>query len=131
MKQIQFEQERRFWREMYSESRSIVTEVSEYELKSGHGRDDELTVFQEGSWVLVLTVNPLLEYVGLTGYDLDDEPVSCDTLEDGFVDVLEPFGSVFFQNDWEIAEVFGSARAPFVELDEEAVASKLADYIAC
>ena len=129
MREVTFKRVERFWRQHYSPSDSLLIDDCEYELLSGHGRRDDVTVFQLGRGAYVLVQNPDFGYLGLSYYDLDAEPEVHETLYHDEVEVLEPASEAFLQNDWDIESAFEGRGDPFNELPEEDVVQVLVDYL--
>lgn len=101
-----------------------------YELESGAGSSDNVSVYREGSRVYVLVVNTRIPYVGLDEYDLAGEPVTKEDFTGIFGQYedyksLEPSASMFAQES-QVEEVLGPRGT---DLTDAAMIRRLMAYL--
>lgn len=71
-----------------------------YSLATGHGSDDDICAYRDGTLIYVLVRNLRMPYVGLSVYDLQDKRERPDGL-------VPQCGDVFLQVDHEQESILG------------------------
>jgi hypothetical protein len=97
------------------------------ELEISSGSRDEVSVYREGPYVYVLSINRPLNYVGLAEYDLRVEPTERrQSLGWGDYAALDPVADVFTQADHEIDSMLGRRG---LDLSERTILKRLMQYL--
>jgi hypothetical protein len=104
----------------YNPNEDIIVHYhnSEYRLLSGHGTNDCIECFRQGTLVYVLSMNTRMDYVGLAVYDLSDRNEQREP--------LTWYSGIFLQNDFEIDDILG---AKGLDLADTTILRRLLPYV--
>jgi hypothetical protein len=137
MTPIRFKRVSRWTPKHWSPHDNLVVQVNDqtFELESGHGTHDSISIFRDDVFVYVLVINSGLPYVGLAEYNIQDGQVERDDRNSYDCDdgpktyrSLSECSQVFFQLDHELEDVFGPGDG-WLELAPMELATKLREYL--
>ena len=93
----------------YNPSRVII--YKNHSFLIGAGNADDISVFQEGDDLLILSINYRLEYIGLEIFNLKS---------------FAQYGEMFLQSNYEIDEIIGKKA---FDLSPMTIAKRMSNYI--
>ncbi len=112
MTPIRFNRVSRWTPKHWSPHDNLVVQVNDqtFELESGHGTHDSISIFRDGIFVYVLVINSGLPYVGLAEYNIQDATVERDNYDSEGPKTyrsISECAQVFLQVDYELESVLG------------------------
>ena len=109
---IRFKRVSRWTPKHWSPHDNLVVQVNDqiFELESGHGTHDSISIFRDDAFVYVLVINSSLPYVGLAEYNIQDATVERDNYDPEGPKIyrsISECSQVFLQVDYELESVLG------------------------
>ena len=135
MTPIRFKRVSRWTPKHWSSHDNLVVRINDqdFELESGHGTHDSISIFLDHPFVYVLVINSGLPYVGLAEYSLQDGQVERDDRNSYDRDdepktyrSLSECSQVFLQVDHELESVLGH---DWLEKSPMQLATELREYL--